>query len=1005
MITPSGGVGARTYWRSLEELAESPRFAAFVAREVPRFRDAVLAAPDRRRFLQLMAASLALGGLAACGPEPNPRQMLPYVEEPEGIIPGQNRYYATAHTRDGYAEGVLIAHQMARPIKVEGNPEHPASLGAASAIVQASILTLYDPRRAQTILGNGQIGSWEGFVTALYERRLRLLLQRGGEGLRLLTGTVTSPSLAALIADLQKQFPALRWHQWEPLYRDNAMAAAERGFGRPVERVFEVGAADVIFAVDSDLISAAPGWLAYARQFAARRRPAETGGKMSRVYAIESTPTLIGAKADHRLPLRPEEILAALRHIAGALGAGPQQWTQSAGPHTAWLKAAAEDLRQHRGGRALVHAGREQSPEIHLLADAVNAALGGFGKTVRPVEPVAAATDTAGSQRQSLADLIADMQAGKVETLLMFDTNPVYAAPADVDFAAALRRVKLSVSLALYADETALASTWHISALHEYEAWGDARAFDGTITIQQPQVRPLYGGHSARQVLAVLQGNTLPDDYALLREYWRNRAQQENRGEFEGFWHDALRRGVVPDTASPAINATPHIEFAADQTSAPSRQQRQRTPPLQLLFRPDEGNWDGRYADNAWLLEMPRTFTRLTWDNAALIAPATAKGLGVETDQIVEIATKTGTVRAPIFVLPGQAADCITLPLGWGRAAGGLGAGIGFDAYQLRTAAEPWLVEAISVTKTGASARLATTQGDDRVEGRDLIHEGTLAQFNRSPGSLHAIEKNESLYPDFRYPERAWAMAIDLNSCIGCQACVIACQAENNVPVVGKDQVLDGRVMHWLRIDRYYAGPPDAPDIAFEPMPCMHCENAPCEVVCPVHATVHDHEGLNLMVYNRCVGTRFCSNNCPYKVRRFNFFAYAHEDARPPASWNPEVTVRGRGVMEKCTYCIQRIKEAEIAADRDDRKLQDGAVVTACQQSCPTQAIIFGDRNDPHSAVARRKARQIDYVLLDDLNTRPRTSYSALIRNLNPAIDEKFPHFAAEGIVEDEQPS
>jgi MoCo/4Fe-4S cofactor protein with predicted Tat translocation signal len=968
----------RTYWRSLEELAERPEFVSLVERELPRFRD-IVNSFDRRRFLQLMAASMALGGLASCGPEANPRQLLPYVEEPENVIPGRNRYYATAITQAGNATGVLVAHQMARPIKIEGNPDHPASLGAASAIMQASILELYDPRRAQTIFGAEEIATWEGFVAALHDRR-RALMANKGEGLRVLSGGISSPIIAKQIADLQQQFRNMRLHRWEPVHRDNELAAAMMSFGRPVDRIYDVGAASRILGVGSDLISAVPGWLAYARAFAAARRPIETGGTMSRVYAIESTPTLLGAKADHRLPMPPSEIDASLRYLAGLLGAGPQEWSQQDHPHAAWLKAAADDLAQNKGA-ALIHAGREQPADVHLLADAINNTLGAFGKTVRLIRPVDLG---AGSDRDSLSDLTDDMADGKVDTLLIFGTNPIYDAPADVDFAAALARVPFSACLSLYDNETAHACTWRLPATHEYEAWGDARAFDGTVTILQPQVRPLYGGHSVQQVLAVLLGNLPPDDYTLVRAFWQERAQQENRGDFETFWHDAVQKGVVADTAAPALDLTPHADVAAAVAGASAVSH----GTLQALFRPDEGTWDGRYADNPWLLEMPRPFTRLTWDNAALIAPSTAKRLGVANEDVVEISAGGRKLRAPIFVLPGQARDCVTLPLGWGRTVGALGAGAGFDAYRVRTKSDPWMTSISSLAKTGETYRLATTQRQDRVEGRDLIREASLDQFKSDPNSIVKKQKVESLYPPYQYPDRAWGMAIDLNSCIGCQACAIACQAENNVPVVGKDQVLDERAMHWLRIDRYYSGPVDTPDIAFEPMPCMHCENAPCEVVCPVHATVHDHEGLNLMVYNRCVGTRFCSNNCPYKVRRFNFFGYAHANDRPPESWNPEVTVRNRGVMEKCTYCIQRIRTTQIAADRDNRPIADGEIVTACQQSCPTQAIIFGDRNKTDSAVARRKNTPIDYVLLEELNTLPRTSYGALIRNPNPAIKD-----------------
>ncbi|HEY2538729.1 MAG TPA: TAT-variant-translocated molybdopterin oxidoreductase, partial [Stellaceae bacterium] len=783
-------VSPRNYWRSLEELAESPGFAEIVEKEAPRFLE-TFGVLERRRFLQLMAASMALGGLSACGPETNPRQLLPYVVQPPGIVPGRARYYATATTDEGFATGVMVAHQMERPVKVEGNRDHPASLGAASAVMQASILGLYDPRRAQSIVGRGQIDTWDNFLTVLFERR-GPLSARGGAGLRVLTGNVTSPSLGAQLAALQKQFPDMRWHQWEPLHRDNERSAAAQSFGRPLDRVFDLDAADVVFAVEGDLISAAPGWLAYARHFVARRRPDETGGRMSRVYAIESTPTLIGAKADHRLPLRPTELVVAMRHLAAAAGAGPQDWKQGSLKDAAWLDAAAQDLMQNHG-RALVHAGREQPAEIHLLADAINGALGAFGSTIRLVEPVAASPV---SQAQSLRDLVGDMMAGKVDTLIMIDTNPVYTAPADLDFAAALRRVPLSVSLALYADETAVASTWQVPASHEYEAWSDARAFDGTITIQQPQVRRLYGGRSAQELLAVLLGNTLPEDYALLRDYWQGR-QQQGGGDFEHFWHESLRRGVVANTAATAVTATLRAGPAADLPTPPAVQ----GSGLDVLFRPDELVRDGRFVDNPWLLEMPRPFTRLTWDNAALIAPATAKRLGLDTEDVIDITVEGQEVRAPVFVLPGQAPDCLTLPLGFGRTDGGLGAGVGFDAYRLRSAADPWLAAAAAIAKTGDTVRLATTQGHDRVAGRDLVREGTLADYQKDPRFLQKKENDASLYPAYKYPRYAWAMSVDLNSCIGCQSCVAACVAENNIPVVGKDQVLDGRVMHWLRID------------------------------------------------------------------------------------------------------------------------------------------------------------------------------------------------------------
>ena len=970
----------RTYWRSLEELAETPSFHALLEEELPRYASLFAGAFDRRRFLQLMAASLALGGLAACGPEPAPRELLPYVEAPVGVVPGRSRYYATATTFDGYATGVLAEHQMARPIKIEGNPDHPASLGASSAIMQATILDLWDPHRSQAITGDGEINTWGAFVTAAINRR-RALVEKQGEGLRLLTGAVTSPTFAARIAALRTTFPQMQWHRWEPLHRDSERDAAQLAFGRPMDTVLDLEKADVILAVGSDFLWAAPGNLAYARAFAARRRAAEVRDKMSRLYAIESTPTLAGAKADHRQALRPDEIAVAMRYLAGAVGAGPAEWAHQNLPQAALLDAAARDIKEHHG-HALVQAGREQPPEIHALALAINDAVGAIGKTVRLIEPVELEPT---NNVQSIADLTRDMQTGKVDTLLMIGTNPVYTAPADLGFAEALARVPLSIDLAPYADETAITSRWHIPARHEYENWSDARAFDGTVTIMQPQVRPLYGGHSALELLGVLLGETDPNDYTFVRDRWHQTAATGNGGDFETFWHEALRVGVVSNSAAPMAN----VQMRKDLTAALPAPKQAAGGGLTVLFRPDEALWDGRYADNGWLEELPRTFTRLTWDNVAMLAPETAGKMGVTTGDVAELDVNGRKLRAPVWVLPGQAPDCVTLPLGFGRRAGGpVGIGVGFDAYGARLSGAQWTAAGARLQKTGETVPLATVQHHDMVAGRDLIREGTLADFLKNPAFLEHNEPDESLYPGYRYVGYAWSMAISLNACIGCRACVVACQAENNIPVVGKDQVLALREMHWLRIDRYYSGAPDDPDVHFQPIPCMHCENAPCEVVCPVHATVHDSQGVNVMVYNRCVGTRFCSNNCPYKVRRFNFFSYTTREDRPDESWNPEVTVRDRGVMEKCTYCIQRVRAAQIDADRENRAVRDGEILTACQQACPTQAIIFGDKNDKETAVSKRKATPLDYTLLEELNTRPRTSYEAEIRNPNPDVEK-----------------
>jgi MoCo/4Fe-4S cofactor protein with predicted Tat translocation signal len=972
--------GGRRYWASLEELSQSPEFLARLREEFPTFGAAAETAWDRRRFLQLAAASLALTGVTGCGPEEAPRDRQPYVEQPPGIVPGRSRYYATATALQGFGAGVLVEHQMGRPIKIEGNPDHPASLGATSAIGQASILGLYDPHRAQTLTRDGAIVTWETFVAAVFERREALRAQKG-RGLALLTGTVTSPTLVTQIAQLKHDFPELSWHQWEAINRDEVLAGARLAFGRPVDLIPDFATADVVVAIDSDALDRAPGHLKFARDFAGRRRAAEIRERMSRVYALESTPTLIGAKADHRLALTPAEIEQALRQLAARLGAAPAAW--SAGDHRASsiIDAIGDDLRSARG-RALIHVGASQPAAVHAIAHAINAAIGAFGKTVSAVDWVAAEPK---DQSQSLADLSAAMAKGEIDTLLMLAANPVFTAPVDIDFAAALQKVPFTVYLGEYEDETAAAVHWHLPQAHEYEAWSDVRAFDGTIAIQQPQMKAPAERRSAHELLALFAGETTPNGREILVERWRSVARESARGDFDAFWTSALQRGVVVDTAAKAVDVAVRQDLA---TAISDRSVSRESKGIAVLFRPDEALWDGRFAENGWLQELPRPLTRLTWDNAALVSPRTARRLGLATADLVDIGLGGRTVRAPIWVLPGEAEDCVTLSLGFGRRRGGpVSEGVGFDAYPLRQRHSLWHAGGATLQKVDGKYQFAAIQHEIATHDRDVIREGSLADFLRNPEFLQHRRAEDSLYPGYAYQGIAWAMSINLNACIGCQACVVACQAENNGPVVGKSEVVRGRDMHWLRIDRYYAGALDKPEIVFQPVPCMHCENAPCEVVCPVHATVHDSEGLNVMVYNRCVGTRFCSNNCPYKVRRFNFFDYTAPDRRPRESWNPEVTVRGRGVMEKCTYCIQRTRAAMIDADRENRRLRDGEVMTACQQACPTQAITFGDKNDRESAVARRKASPLDYVMLDDLNTRPRTSYEALIRNPKPGIE------------------
>jgi Fe-S-cluster-containing dehydrogenase component len=928
-------------------------------------------AVSRRRFLELLGASLAMVGVSACAP---PRdQIVPYVRPPADIVPGKALFYATAHVLDGFADGLLVESNMGRPTKVEGNPQHPASLGATDAFAQASILGLYDPNRSQAPTFQGQIATFPDFLRDV-RVRLQQLQPSGGQGLRFLSASVTSPTLAAQFAQLKLAFPNAIWHRWQPVHRDNALAGAQRAFGQPVHTRYHFDAADVILTLDADPLSWGPGQTRSIREVAGRRQPEQ--GAMNRVYAVESWLSSIGAIADHRLALPARAIEPFAWALADALGVptGAPPVQAPSGFAENWLQGVADDLRAH-GQTALVVAGEGQPPNVHALVHAINAALGSVGTTVEYTDPVEVdPVDHTASLRQ----LTADMAAGQVQVLVILGGNPAFTAPADIPFASNLARVASTIHLGTYDDETAELCQWHLPQLHPLETWSDARAYDGTATILQPLIAPLYQGFSAHEVLAAFGDQPETPSHTTVKGYWQT--SQAGSGDFDQTWRSMLNEGVVPSTRLPAKQVALQANWASGITPAAAPD----PTSLEIVFRPDPSVYDGRFASNGWLMELPRPFSKLTWDNVALVSPGTAERLGVANQDVIELHYQGRTVRAPVWVQPGQADGSIGVTLGYGRRRGaGAGTGVGFDASALRSSAAPWFDGGLDVVRTGDHYPLATTQGHYDMEGRDLVK--TTTADGGPP--IDTSRPTASLYPSVAYPGNAWGMVIDQSACVGCNACIVACQAENNIPVVGKEEVGRGREMLWLRLDTYYDGPAESPRVLQQLVPCMQCENAPCELVCPVGATSHSDEGLNDMTYNRCVGTRYCSNNCPYKVRHFNFFQYSDFDT--PVSKllrNPEVTVRSRGVMEKCTYCVQRISAARIQSERENRPIADGEVLTACQAACPANAIVFGNLNDPASQVAHARASARNYTLLAELNTRPRTTYQAVVRNPNPAM-------------------
>jgi molybdopterin-containing oxidoreductase family iron-sulfur binding subunit len=1000
---------SRTYWRSLAQIEERPEFRAALEREFPDGASELLEGVTRRELMMLVGASLSLAGLAGC--RRPAEEIVPYVTAPEETFPGIPRYYATTMPFRRSAYGLIVESHEGRPTKIEGNPSHPSTLGASSSRVQASVLGLYDPDRSQSITLKGERKSWDDFVMS-WGQLSQAHAADGGAGLAVLSESFSSPTLARLASELRARYPKVQWATYDAVSDENRLAGLRQATGRDVDLMLRLDRASVILCLDADPLLTDPEMIRHARGFAAGRQAGASGGAMNRLYAVEGVYSLTGAMADHRLRLESRQIaafLAALAARLGAPGATSQAGADVSGVDPRWIDAVAKDLQANRGN-GLIIAGERQPAGVHAAVCALNAHLGNTGKTVSYYET----KDTAFPSVGALTSLVSAMKAGTVQTLVVLGGNPVFDAPADLDFASAMATVPHTVALGHAVDETSSGAEWHIPRAHYLESWGDARAVGGTLSVVQPLILPLFGGRTPAEVLGLMIADKDRPGYDIVRDTWRPILGE---AEFDNKWnrvlHDGLLAGSELTEVVPNVKGEAFAELARATGSASG---------LEIVFVPSPLLHDGRFANDGWLQELPDPLTKLTWDNPALVSQKTAEMLNLANGDLVRLDYAGRSLELPIWILPGMADSVVALTLGYGRQrAGRIGSGVGFNTFTVRASNAPGFDSGVTLTGLGRSYPLSTTQDHGSMEGRPLVRESTLTEA-RSEASAPAREEGTqaadshepakegtpregtvgtlgvypeetphfSLWKEHTYDQgNQWGMTIDLNACIGCNACVTACQSENNVPVVGKAQVANQREMHWLRVDRYFSGDPSgSPEVVFQPVPCMHCEDAPCEQVCPVAATVHDGEGLNVMVYNRCIGTRYCSNNCPYKVRRFNFFNFTKDTPDIlRLAMNPDVTVRARGVMEKCTYCTQRINRAKIDAKLMGRELRDGDVKTACQQACPASAIEFGNLRDASSRVVKAKADPRNYALLDELNTKPRTTYLAKVRNPNPDLD------------------
>ena len=1013
-----GKQAGKRFWQTIDELAEAPGFMEMVKEEFPRQASELTDGVSRRSFMKVMGASLALAGVTGCTKQPD-EQIYPYIKQPQDLIISKPNFFATAHPFPTGAVPVLVKSKEYKPGKIDGNPEHPMSKGKTDLFTQAGLLDLYDPDRSRhpikKMLGQSVNSDFDAFQTAFKEEVDKM---QGGNGLVFLTETITSPTLAAQWKAIQAKYPGARLVQWEPVNRDSARIGSRAAFGEYVDARYQLENADVILSLDADFLqsNAFPGFLPLSAAYAERHRfqkDAKTPAPpMNRMYVVETMHTVTGAKADHRLALKPSDIVRFSNALAtGGTFAGNEEADK-------FLRVLLADLKR-AGSRAVVIPGEQSSPAVHLAAHALNAQLGAVGSTVIYTQPIA---EIPTEQNADLINLVNAMNAGQVKALVILAGNPIYSTPSNLHFGDAAGKVPFTVHLGQHPDETGALTTWHVNAAHYLESWSDARAYDGSITIMQPMIDPMYGGITAHEVLQTLLDNPGLSAFEIVQA----NSKTYLKGDPGTAWRAALHDGWVRGSAFEPKTVRTAPPVTASSAPAPAAD-----GGLELLFRADPGVYDGRYANNGWLQEMPRQITHLSWDNAALMSLNTMSQLKLDEAELVELNVNGQKVRFPPLLVPGHADGAVTVHFGQGRWYGRSAQFVGSDAYKLQNVSSPYLSTGLSLAKTGEKHDLCVTSvhsmdqrgkmaqsdlahpdtsGNESLPGHEAMERGvirtaTLAEAQKTPGYAHeggplreTPDHEESFFPNaWSYTrhdrssdaiQNAWGMTIDLNSCVGCNACIVSCYAENNIPVIGREQVKIGRNMQWLRIDTYFEGDLHAPKAHFQPMMCQHCENAGCEQVCPVGATIHTPEGLNTMVYNRCVGTRYCSNNCPYKVRRFNFLLYQdYETESLKFLRNPDVTVRSRGVMEKCTYCVQRIEYAKIEADKEARPVRDGEILTACQEACPTDAIIFGNINDVNSRVAKQKAEERSYQVLADINFRPRTSYIAGVSNPNPELE------------------